>query len=326
MACAFCPTRVPTSSTAIASTGPTILTPDTASTPTRLSWIRTRNRSRVRFGGPTRCSATASGTPTRTFRSTTRDNAPFAPLAAVVDPAFTWGDDRPPRTAVAQHRHLRDARPRVLDAATPAFRPHLRGTYEALTTEPALDHLKKLGVTAVELMPVHHHARDRHLEENGADQLLGLQQLRLFRARAAVRGLAHPGRRGPRVQAHGSSASRGRPRGHPRRGLQPHGRGATRWGRRCRSKAIDNASYYRLGAGPALLHGLHRLRQHAEHAEPPGAAADHGQPALLGARDARRRIPLRPGERAGARALRRRSAGAVSSTSSTRIRCSRRSS
>ena len=65
-------------------------------------------------------------------------------------------------------------------------------------------------------------------------------------------------------------------------------------------RGIDNASYYRLLPGqPALLPGLHRHRQHAEHAQPARAAADHGQPALLGARDARRRVPLRPRERTG---------------------------
>lgn len=70
-----------------------------------------------------------------------RDNAAFAPLAAVIDPAFTWGDDGHPRTPLH-----------------PAVPPGLRGTYEALTTEAALAHLTSLGVTAVELMPVHHHA------------------------------------------------------------------------------------------------------------------------------------------------------------------------
>ena len=90
-------------------------------------------------------------------------------------------------------------------------------------------------------------------------------------------------------------------------------------------RGIDNAVLLPPGARqPPLLHGLHRLRQHAEHAEPARAAADHGQPALLGHRDARGRVPLRPGERAGARAARGGPAGRRSSTSSTRTRSSRR--
>ena len=92
-----------------------------------------------------------------------------------------------------------------------------------------------------------------------------------------------------------AGAARGGHRGDPRRRLQPHRPRATSWGRRSRCRGIDNAAYYRLVAGrPALLHGLHRLRQHAEHAAPARAAAHHGQPALLGDGDARRRLPLRP--------------------------------
>ena len=65
-------------------------------------------------------------------------------------------------------------------------------------------------------------------------------------------------------------------------------------------RGIDNASYYRLHPqNRRLLPGLHRLRQHAEHAQPARAAAHHGQPALLGSRDARRRVPLRSRERTG---------------------------
>src|SRR5678815_5593712 len=83
-----------------------------------------------------------------------RDNAPHAPLAAVVDPAFTWGTDRPPRTpwhdTVIYEMHVRG-----FSKLHPLVPEPLRGTYEGLTTEWALNHLKKLGVTAVELMPVH---------------------------------------------------------------------------------------------------------------------------------------------------------------------------
>ena len=62
----------------------------------------------------------------------------------------------------------------------PAIPEHLRGTYEALTTEPALEHLKRLGVTAVELMPVHHHSRDRHLEEKGLTNYWGYNSFGYF--------------------------------------------------------------------------------------------------------------------------------------------------
>jgi glycogen operon protein len=109
----------------------------------------------------------------------TRDNAPFAPLGAVIDSAFTWGDDRPPRTpwhrTVIYEMHVKGftkLHPRVPEA--------LRGTYEALTTEPALEHLQRLGITAVELMPVHHHAYDRHLVERGLANYWGYNTLSFF--------------------------------------------------------------------------------------------------------------------------------------------------
>ena len=90
-------------------------------------------------------------------------------------------------------------------------------------------------------------------------------------------------------------------------------------------KGIDNAAYYRLDARqPPLLHGLHRHRQHAEHAAPARAAADHGQPALLGARDARRRLPLRPRGDARPRAARGRPAVGVLRPRSSRTRSSAR--
>jgi isoamylase len=108
-----------------------------------------------------------------------RDNAAYAPLAAVIDPAFTWGEDRPPRTpwhrTVIYEMHVRG-----FTKLHPAIPESLRGTYEALTTEPALEHLTGLGVTAVELMPVHHHSFDRHLEEKGLSNYWGYNTLTFF--------------------------------------------------------------------------------------------------------------------------------------------------
>ncbi len=77
-------------------------------------------------------------------------------------------------------------------------------------------------------------------------------------------------------------------------------------------RGIDNAAYYRLVEDDQqLLHGLHRHRQLPQRPPPALAAADHGLAALLGHRDARRRLPLRPRLDAGPRVLRRRPAGDV---------------
>ena len=108
-----------------------------------------------------------------------RDNAAVAPLAQVIDPAFTWGDDHPPRTpwhkTVIYEMHVKGFS--RLNRGIPA---DLRGTYEALTTEGALEHLQRLGVTAVELMPVHHHSYDRHLVERGLANYWGYNTLSFF--------------------------------------------------------------------------------------------------------------------------------------------------
>jgi glycogen operon protein len=108
-----------------------------------------------------------------------KDNAAFAPLAGVIDPAFTWGDDRPPRTpwhrTVIYEMHVKGFT--KLHTGIPEA---LRGTYEALTTEPALEHLTRLGITAVELMPVHHHAYECHLVDRGLSNYWGYNTLSFF--------------------------------------------------------------------------------------------------------------------------------------------------
>ena len=107
------------------------------------------------------------------------DSAPDAPLAAVIDPAFTWGDDRPPHTpwheTVIYEMHVKGFS--ALNARIPA---PLRGTYIGLVAEPALQHLLDLGVTAVELMPVHYHADEGHLLERGLTNYWGYNTLSYF--------------------------------------------------------------------------------------------------------------------------------------------------
>ena len=107
-----------------------------------------------------------------------RDNAAVAPLGVVIDPAFTWGDDRPPRTpwheTVIYELHVKG-----FTRLHPGVPEPLRGTYLGLASRRRRSSTcTNLGVTAVELLPVHHHADDRHLVERGPDELLGLQHAR----------------------------------------------------------------------------------------------------------------------------------------------------
>jgi isoamylase len=108
-----------------------------------------------------------------------RDNAAGMPKCRVVDPAFTWGDDRAPRTpfhdTVIYELHVRGFTMRHPDVP-----PELRGTYAALATAPVIDHLLRLGVTAVELMPVHTFVDDRHLLELGMRNYWGYNTIGFF--------------------------------------------------------------------------------------------------------------------------------------------------
>ena len=108
-----------------------------------------------------------------------RDSAPYAPLAMVIDPAFTWGDDRPPRTpwhkTVIYELHVKG-----FTQQNPDVPEKLRGTYAGLASESAIKHLTDLGVTAVELLPVHYHLDDRHLTEKGLKNYWGYNTLGFF--------------------------------------------------------------------------------------------------------------------------------------------------
>src|SRR3989441_12464612 len=81
------------------------------------------------------------GTPAEDLSLDDRDNAASAPLAVVIDPAFTWGDDRPPRIpwhkTIIYEMHVKGFSKRLTEVPE-----EIRGTYTALTTEPVLRHLK----------------------------------------------------------------------------------------------------------------------------------------------------------------------------------------
>ncbi len=108
-----------------------------------------------------------------------RDSAPYAPLAAVVDDAFTWGNDRSPKTpwheTVIYELHVKG-----FTALHPHVAEALRGKYLGLASEAAIRHLTSLGVTAVELMPVHHHNDEWHLVQRDLNNYWGYNSLSYF--------------------------------------------------------------------------------------------------------------------------------------------------
>jgi len=108
-----------------------------------------------------------------------RDNAAGMPKCRVIDPAFTWGNDKPPgipwSDMVVYEAHVRG-----LTMNHPGVPPLLRGTYAGLATAPVIDHLKRLGVTSVELLPVHAFIDDRHLLERGLANYWGYNSIGFF--------------------------------------------------------------------------------------------------------------------------------------------------
>ncbi|WP_235935012.1 glycogen debranching protein GlgX [Candidatus Laterigemmans baculatus] len=108
-----------------------------------------------------------------------RDSAPYAPLARVVDPSFTWGDDRRPNTpmhkTIIYEMHVRG-----FTKLHPGIPEPLRGSYAGLASDPAIEHLTKLGITAVELLPVHFFLNDRHLLDQGLSNYWGYNTLGFF--------------------------------------------------------------------------------------------------------------------------------------------------
>ncbi|MEW4528666.1 glycogen debranching protein GlgX [Maioricimonas sp. JC845] len=119
------------------------------------------------------------GDPAEDLSFDTRDNAHCAPLAAVTDDRFRWRGDRPPH--VPWHKTvIYELHVRGFTMMHPDIPPEIRGTYAGLASRPAIEHLLKLGVTAVELLPVHHHVDDRHLVERGLSNYWGYNTLSYF--------------------------------------------------------------------------------------------------------------------------------------------------
>src|ERR1700744_722588 len=108
-----------------------------------------------------------------------RDNARGMPKAEIVESAFTWGQDRPPSTpweeTVILEAHLKG-----LTHRHPAVDPRHRGTFAGLASPAIIDHLVKLGVTAIELLPVHWFVNDRHLVLQGKTNYWGYNSAGFF--------------------------------------------------------------------------------------------------------------------------------------------------
>src|SRR5262245_23617655 len=131
------------------------------------------------------------GDPAEDLSFDERDSAPFAPLAVVIEPAFTWGNDSAPRHP--WHKTLiYELHVKGFSQLNPLVPEHLRGKYAALATAPVIDYLTDLGVTAVELLPIHYHINDRVLVDRKLTNYWGYNTLGFFAADPQYSSERHP--------------------------------------------------------------------------------------------------------------------------------------
>ncbi|AKV03425.1 Glycogen debranching enzyme [Labilithrix luteola] len=108
-----------------------------------------------------------------------RDSARGVPKSVVVDDAFDWEGDKPPQVSWAD-TVLYEAHVKSISAQHPDVPPELRGTYLGLASEPIIAHLKKLGITTVELMPIHEHMDEWSVAVRGMENFWGYSTLGFF--------------------------------------------------------------------------------------------------------------------------------------------------
>ncbi len=172
------------------------------------------------------------------------DDAAAIPKCVVVDESFEWEDDRPPRTpwheTVIYETHVKG-----FTKLHPAVREDLRGTYAGLASEEAIAHLRSLGVTAVELLPVHHIADEEFLHRRGLTNYWGYSTIGYFAPHALY---AATGTRGEQVREF-----KGMVKALHRAGIEVildvvynHTAEGNHLGPMLSFKGVDNASYYRL--------------------------------------------------------------------------------
>ncbi|GAA3428590.1 glycogen debranching protein GlgX [Streptosporangium sandarakinum] len=123
------------------------------------------------------------------------DSAPFMPKSVVINPFFGWGHDRPPATPY-HDTVIYEAHVKGLTVNHPKIPERIRGTYAALGHPEIIDHLTGLGVTALELMPVHQFVTDHILMDRGLTNYWGYNTIGFF---APHNAYSSTGQRGGQV-------------------------------------------------------------------------------------------------------------------------------
>ena len=175
------------------------------------------------------------------------DDDAAVPKSVVVDFVFDWQDDRPPRIPWAD-TVIYETHVKGFTKLHPDVREDLRGTYAGLASEPALEYLKTLGITAVELLPVHHIADEAFLVERGLNNYWGYSTIGYL---APYSEYAATGRRGEQV-----TEFKGMVKALHSAGIEVildvvynHTAEGNHLGPMLSFKGADNMSYYRLMPG-----------------------------------------------------------------------------
>jgi isoamylase len=172
------------------------------------------------------------------------DSAPFIPKTVVIDPTFDWGNDVSPSlqyyNTVIYEAHVKGFT--KLNSDIPE---NLRGTYAGIAHPVTIAYLKKLGITAIELMPVHHFVSDRYLKEKGLKNYWGYNTIGFFAPDARY---SSSGATGQQVNEFKTMV-----RELHKAGIQVildvvynHTAEGNQMGPTLSFKGVDNASYYRL--------------------------------------------------------------------------------
>ncbi|CAM4083599.1 Glycogen debranching enzyme [Mycobacterium basiliense] len=120
------------------------------------------------------------------------DSAPYMPKSVVINPYFDWGNDRPPKRPYAD-TVIYEAHVKGLTQTHPDVPEQLRGTYAAVAHPAIIEHLKDIGITAIELMPIHHFANDSILVDRGLTNYWGYNTISFFAPDPKYSSNASPG-------------------------------------------------------------------------------------------------------------------------------------
>jgi glycogen operon protein len=178
----------------------------------------------------------------------TRDSAPGMPKSVVIEPAFSWGDDRPPKTPW-HNTIIYEAHVRGLTVLNEDLPENIRGTFAALADETIIRYLQELGITAIELMPVHQFIYDKHLVDNGLRNYWGYNTIGYFSLDPRYGAQRLPGQRVNEFKSVVKSLHRA--------GIEVildvvynHTAEGNHLGPTLSFRGIDNRSYYRLSDNP----------------------------------------------------------------------------